>query len=157
MRAYRLAYDNVGYSGLSSQHPDNLPVLANEDITAITRSAGLQLPWRLPGTSGGSNDSVQRHHSQHLQPAGPRIFSCRVDQWNVAVQQQSGAITTFGSYTSQPRRTAFPGEMHGYDSTLRFCRLPCGNCVGDIAPAVRTTTNSSQPTTARRRFVAVRA
>ena len=94
-------YDTVGYFGtlFGSVLTHNLPVLANEDITASNAIGQFATTLAAPPTRPAAptiptNGIIPLSNSFNPQFRGERIQLPKVDQWNVAVQQQFGANTT---------------------------------------------------------------
>ena len=116
-------YDNVGYFGtiFGSVLSHNLPVQANEDIDRIGSVGGLATtlgapPVRPAQPTIPSNGIIpfQDAYGQQFRPG--RIQLPKVDQYNVAVQQQFGSSMTFElAYVGNIGERVYPGETYGYD------------------------------------------
>jgi len=116
-------YDTVGYFGtlFGTVLTHNLPVLANEDITASNAIGQFATtlaapPVRPPAPTIPSNGIIPLSNNFNPQFRPERIQLPEVDQWNVAVQQQFGANTTFEiAYVGNHAERIYPGETYGYD------------------------------------------
>lgn len=116
-------YDNVGYFGtiFGSVLTHNLPVLANEDINANNAVGQYATtlanpPMRPPAPFVPSNGIIPLSDSFGPQFRPERIQLPKVDQWNLTVQQQFGANTTFEiAYVGNHAERIYPGETYGYD------------------------------------------
>ncbi len=118
-------YDTVGYFGtlFGSVLSHNLPVQANEDINRIGNTAPngfaafLAAPPVRPAQPTIPASGIipfQDQFGQTFRPA--RIQLPKVDQFNVAVQQQFGTGTTFEiAYVGNIGERVYPGETFGYD------------------------------------------
>jgi hypothetical protein len=116
-------YDTVGYFGtlFGSVLSHNLPVQANENLgtTGSVNSVGATLaspPVRPAQPTIPTTGLIpfQNAYSQTFRPA--RIQLPKVDQFNVAVQQQFGATTTLDiAYVGNVGERVYPGETYGYD------------------------------------------
>jgi len=116
-------YDTVGYFGtiFGSVLSHNLPVQANED-EGSTSSVGSHVvslaspPVRpaQPTIPASGLIPFQDAYSQQFRPE--RIQLPKVDQFNVAIQQQFGATTTLEiAYVGNIGERVYPGETYGYD------------------------------------------
>ena len=135
-------YDNVGYFGtiFGSVLTHNLPVLANEDINAnnaigqyaTTLSAP---PVRPAAPSIPSNGIIPLSDTFGPQFRPERIQLPKVDQWNLTLQQQLGANTTFEiAYVGNHAERIYPGETYGYDlNGAVLAATPAELASGDIA------------------------
>jgi hypothetical protein len=116
-------YDTVGYFGtiFGSVLTHNLPVLANEDITASNAQGQFATtlaapPVRPAAPTIPSNGIIPLSNAFNPQFRPERIQLPKVDQWNVAVQQQFGANTTLElAYVGNHAERIYPGETYGYD------------------------------------------
>ena len=116
-------YDTVGYFGtiFGSVLTHNLPVLANEDITASNAIGQFATtlaapPVRPPAPTIPSNGIIPLSNNFNPQFRPERIQLPKVDQWNVAVQQQFGPNTTLElAYVGNHAERIYPGETYGYD------------------------------------------
>jgi hypothetical protein len=116
-------YDSVGYFGtiFGSVLTHNLPVLANEDITASNATGQFATtlanpPARPAAPTIPANGIIPLSNSFNPQFRPERIQLPKVDQWNVAIQQQFGANTTFEiAYVGNHAERIYPGETYGYD------------------------------------------
>lgn len=125
-------YDTVGYFGslYGSVLSHNLPVQTNEDTTFVGNySAGafattLVAPPVRPAQPTIPASGVipfQNAYGQNFRPE--RIQLPRVDQYNVALQQQIGTSATVElAYVGNIGERVYPGETYGYD--LNQPRLP---------------------------------
>lgn len=123
-------YDNVGYFGtlFGSVLSHNLPVQANEDTNRAGSVGGvattLAAPPVRPAQPTIPSSGVipfQDAYGQSFRPG--RIQLPRVDQYNVAVQQQFGSTMTLElAYVGNIGERVYPGETYGYD--LNEPRLP---------------------------------
>lgn len=125
-------YDTVGYFGslFGSNLSHNLPVQANESVSRIgNTSAGafattLAAPPLRPAQPTIPTNGIipfQDAYGQTIRPN--RITLPRVDQFNVALQQQFGSSLTFQiAYVGNIGERVYPGETYGYD--LNQPRLP---------------------------------
>lgn len=120
-------YDNVGYFGtlFGSILSHNLPVQANENV--VNGSNGgfvttLSAPPVKPSQPTIPADGLipfQDQYGQQFRPA--RIQLPKVDQYNVAIQQQFGAGTTLDvAYVGNIGERVYPGETYGYDFNAPF-------------------------------------
>jgi hypothetical protein len=135
-------YDTVGYFGtlFGSILTHNLPVLANEDVTASNAigkfAATLAAPPVRPAAPTiPSNGIIPLSNTFNPQFRPERIQLPKVDQWNVAVQQQFGANTTFEiAYVGNHAERIYPGETYGYDLNAPVLPTsPAEIALGDIA------------------------
>jgi len=134
-------YDSVGYFGTifgSSTH--NLPVLANEDITtnnAIGQYATTLAapPVRPAAPFVPSTGIIPLSNTFNPQFRPERIQLPKVDQWNLTLQQQLGANTTFEiAYVGNHAERIYPGETYGYDLNAPvLAATPAELASGDIA------------------------
>ena len=87
------------------------------------------------GTSAPSNGIIPLSNSFNPQFRPERIQLPKVDQWNVAVQQQFGANTTFEiAYVGNHAERIYPGETYGYDLNAPVLpSSPAEIASGDIA------------------------
>lgn len=118
-------YDTVGYFGtlFGSVLSHNLPVQGNEDTTFIGNysanavAATLASPPVRPNAfTIPSNGIIPFQDKYGQQFRGDRITLPRVDQYNVAVQQQFGSNTTAEvAYVGNIGERVYPGETYGYD------------------------------------------
>ncbi len=125
-------YDNVGYFGslFGSNLSHNLPVQANENVSRIgnttagafaTTLAAPPLRPAQPTIPGNGLIPFQDAYGQTIRPN--RITLPRVDQFNVALQQQLGNSATFElAYVGNIGERVYPGETYGYD--INQPRLP---------------------------------
>jgi hypothetical protein len=135
-------YDTVGYFGtlFGSVLTHNLPVLANEDITASNAIGKFATtlaapPLRPAAPTIPSNGIIPLSNTFNPQFRPERIQLPKVDQWNVAVQQQFGANTTFEiAYVGNHAERIYPGETYGYDLNAPVLpSSPAEIASGDIA------------------------
>ena len=176
-------YDTVGYFGtlFGSVLSHNLPVQTNEDTNRIGNyssnafATSLVAPPTRPSQPTIPSNGIipfQDAYGQSFRPE--RIQLPRVDQYNVAVQQQFGTTTNFEiAYVGNIGERVYPGETYGFD--LNEPRLPataaelaagntlrrpylnrfvgtyqgapticCSNGMGSAAPAGRATYNALQ-------------
>ncbi len=135
-------YDTVGYFGtlFGSVLTHNLPVLANEDITANNAIGQFATtlaapPLRPAAPTIPSNGIIPLSNTFNPQFRPERIQLPKVDQWNVAVQQQFGANTTFElAYVGNHAERIYPGETYGYDLNAPVLpSSPAEIASGDIA------------------------
>jgi Carboxypeptidase regulatory-like domain/TonB dependent receptor len=134
-------YDSVGYFGTifgSSTH--NLPVLSNEDITASNAQGQFATtlaapPVRPPAPTIPSNGIIPLSNTVNPNFRPERIQLPKVDQWNIAVQQQFGANTTLElAYVGNHAERIYPGETYGYDLNAPILpSSPAEIASGDIA------------------------
>jgi hypothetical protein len=116
-------YDTVGYFGtiFGTVLTHNLPVLADEDITASNAIGQFATtlaapPVRPPAPTIPSNGIIPLSNNFNPQFRPERIQLPKVDQWNVAVQQQFGPNTTLEvAYVGNHAERIYPGETYGYD------------------------------------------
>jgi hypothetical protein len=135
-------YDDVGFFGtlFGSVLTHNLPVLANEDITANNARGQYATtlaspPVRPPAPTIPSNGIIPLSNSFNPQFRTERIQLPEVDQWNVALQQQFGANTTLEiAYVGNHAERIYPGETYGYDLNAPVLpKSPAEIASGDIA------------------------
>jgi hypothetical protein len=135
-------YDTVGYFGtiFGSVLTHNLPVLANEDITASNAQGQFATtlanpPVRPPAPTIPSNGIIPLSNAFNPQFRPERIQLPKVDQWNVAVQQQFGPNTTLElAYVGNHAERIYPGETYGYDLNAPVLpSSPAEIASGDIA------------------------
>jgi hypothetical protein len=135
-------YDSVGYFGtiFGSVLTHNLPVLANEDITANNATGQYATtladpPARPAAPTIPANGIIPLSNSFNPQFRPERIQLPKVDQWNVAIQQQFGANTTFEiAYVGNHAERIYPGETYGYDLNAPVLpSSPAEIASGDIA------------------------
>jgi Carboxypeptidase regulatory-like domain/TonB dependent receptor len=135
-------YDTVGYFGtlFGSVLTHNLPVLANEDITASNAIGQFATtlaapPLRPAAPTIPANGIIPLSNTFNPQFRPERIQLPKVDQWNVAVQQQFGANTTFElAYVGNHAERIYPGETYGYDLNAPVLpSSPAEIASGDIA------------------------
>ncbi len=135
-------YDNVGYFGtiFGSVLTHNLPVLGNEDINAnnatgqyATTLAGPPVRPAAPFVPSSGIIPLSDAFGPQFRPE--RIQLPKVDQWNVTVQQQFGANTTFEiAYVGNHAERIYPGETYGYDlNGPVLASSPAELASGDIA------------------------
>ncbi len=125
-------YDTVGYFGalFGSVLSHNLPVQADENVSRIGNySAGayattLGDPPVRPGAPTIPANGIIPFQDAYGQTFRPdRITLPRVDQYNVALQQQVGPTINFEiAYVGNIGERVYPGETFGYD--LNEPRLP---------------------------------
>lgn len=116
-------YDNVGYFGtlFGSVLSHNLPVQANENSTLIGTTNGyvttLASPPMRPGAPSIPTTGIIPFQDQYAQQfRGDRIQLPKVDQFNLAVQQQFGNNLTLDmAYVGNVGERVYPGETYGYD------------------------------------------
>jgi len=116
-------YDNVGYFGtiFGSVLTHNLPVLANEDITAGNATGQYATtfattPARPAAPSVPANGIIPLSNTFNPTFRPERIQLPKVDQVNLTVQQQFGANTTMEiAYVGNHAERIYPGETYGYD------------------------------------------
>src|SRR5260370_19521655 len=135
-------YDSVGYFGTifgSSTH--NLPVLANEDITtnnAIGQYATTLAapPVRPAAPFVPSTGIIPLSNTFNPQFRPERIQLPKVDQWNLTLQQQLGANTTFEiAYVGNHAEGIYPGEAYGDDlNAPLLAATPAHLASGTIPP-----------------------
>ena len=125
-------YDTVGYFGalFGSVLSHNLPVQADENTTDIGNSSAgafattlADPPTRPAPPTIPANGIIpfQNAYSQTFRPE--RITLPRVDQYNLALQQQVGPTLNFEiAYVGNIGERVYPGETFGYD--LNEPRLP---------------------------------
>ena len=135
-------YDTVGYFGtlFGSNLSHNLPVQADEDINRIGNYSAGSLaatfnapPLRPAAPTIPANGVIpfQDAYGQTFRPE--RIQLPKVDQYNVALQQQIGGSTTIQlSYVGNVGERVYPGETFGYDLNAPFlpanaAQLAAGN------------------------------
>ena len=160
-------YDTVGYFGtlFGSVLTHNLPVLANEDINSSNAIGKFSTtlaapPLRPAAPTIPANGIIPLSNNFNPQFRPERIQLPKVDQWNVAVQQQFGENTTFGkSPTSAIMRNAStPARPKALTSTPRSCRpLLLKSHRATSQPVVHSSINSMLPTTVHLRFAAAMA
>ena len=135
-------YDTVGYFGtlFGSVLTHNLPVLANEDTTASNAIGKFSTtlaspPVRPPAPTIPSNGIIPLSNNFGPQFRPEQIQLPKVDQWNVAVEQQFGANTTFEiAYVGNHAERIYPGETYGYDLNAPVLpSSPAEIASGDIA------------------------
>src|SRR5258705_916829 len=116
-------YDTVGYFGtiFGSVLTHNLPVLANEDITASNAQGQFATtlaapPVRPAAPTIPSNGTIPLSKTFNPPFRPERIQLPKVDQWNVAVQQQFEPNMTLDlAYVGNHAERIYPGETYGYD------------------------------------------
>lgn len=125
-------YDTVGYFGslYGSVLSHNLPVQANEDTSRIGNygpgafATSLTTPPVRPSQPTIPSNGIipfQDAYGQNFRPG--RITLPRVDQYNVALQQQVGPTLSMEiAYVGNIGERVYPGETYGYD--LNQPRLP---------------------------------
>ena len=125
-------YDTVGYFGslFGSVLSHNLPVQANEDTNRIGNytaggyAATLTSPPTRPAQPTIPANGIIPFQDAYGQSFRPDTITLpRVDQYNIAVQQQMGSTTTLEiAYVGNVGERVYPGETFGYD--LNQPRLP---------------------------------
>ncbi len=116
-------YDTVGYFGtlFGSILSHNLPVQADEDVdftgSYATFATSLAAPPVRPAQPTIPTSGIIPFQNQYGQQFRPeRITLPKVDQYNVAVQQQFGATTSLDlAYVGNIGERVYPGETYGYD------------------------------------------
>ncbi len=176
-------YDTVGYFGtlFGSALSHNLPVQANENIgntnSAAPNSFATTLaapPAVAPRPTIPANGIIPFSDNIGESVRPQTITLPRVDQFNVAVQQQFGAATSFEvAYVGNIGERVYPGETFGEDlNQYPLPRTPadiaagtsvrrpyynffhstyngvptvcCSNSIGNLAPNGRATYNALQ-------------
>lgn len=118
-------YDTVGYFGtlFGSVVSHNLPVQADEETNYVGNyaagyvAANLASPPTRPSQPTIPSSGIIPFQSAYGQTFRPeRIQLPKVDQYNVALQQQFGANTTAElAYVGNVGERVYPGETYGYD------------------------------------------
>jgi len=135
-------YDNVGYFGtlFGSVLTHNLPVLANEDITANNATGQYATTLAAPPVRPAApfvptNGIIPLSNTFNPQFRPERIQLPKVDQWNLTVQQQFGGNTTLEiAYVGNHAERIYPGETYGYDLNAPVLpSSPAEIASGDIA------------------------
>ncbi len=125
-------YDTVGYFGslFGSVLSHNLPVQANEDTNRIGNytpgafAATFAAPPLRPAQPTIPANGIIPFQDAYGQTFRPETITLpRVDQYNIAVQQQVSANTTAEiAYVGNVGERVYPGETFGFD--LNEPRLP---------------------------------
>ena len=138
-------YDTLGYFGtlFGSNLSHNLPVQANENIDRRNNLAANNFATTLasppvrpaqPTIPASGIIPFQDQFGQTFRPE--RIRLPKVDQYNVALQQQVGPGTTFEvAYVGNLGERVYPGETFGYD--LNSPTLPTSPAQLAAGPNVR--------------------
>ena len=137
-------YDDVGFfeTLFGSVLTHNLPVLANEDITANNATGQWHAttlaspPVRPPAPTIPANGIIPLSNAFDPQFRTERIQLPEVDQWNVAVaaavrrQYDNLRLRAFGNHAER----IYPGETYGYDLNAPvLAKSPAEIASGDIA------------------------
>lgn len=179
-------FDDEGFFGtiFGSAMTHNIPVYIDEDVTSGNAAGGYAytyaaLPARPAQPSIPANGVIplQNGYSTEFRPN--TLVLPKVDQWNLAVQQQITPQATFTlAYIGNIAERIYPGETEGYNANVprlpstqadladRDARRPyydrfnsvyngttvqcCNMDINDLAPAARANYNALQATVEQR-------